>query len=244
MLRWATQAGADGKPLLANNPVQGYPLPRERSPSRPVVTEAQYQALLEAATGINWQVRLAVLLANETGHRISAIRQLRWSDIDCERGRIRWRAEHDKIGFEHVTPVSPTLQAELIEVRQRMAMIGDAWLLPAVRDPSQPCSRGTLDKWLQEARRRATLLLPPRAAWHSLRRKFATELDLPLKELCYLGGWKDAKTLLECYQQPDETVMRHALAQRRRFGEGGVSSGRFNGHHGTTPDLPVLRNRF
>jgi hypothetical protein len=36
--------------------------------------------------------------------------------------------------------------------------------------------------------------------------------DLPLRELCYLGAWKDAKTLLKCYQQPDEAVMRRALA--------------------------------
>jgi hypothetical protein len=47
--------------------------------------------------------------------------------------------------------------------------------------------------------------LPRRARWHGLRRKFATEMkDLPLKDLCYLGGWKDPKTLLTCYQQPDE----------------------------------------
>jgi integrase len=207
-----------------------------------VLTEAQYQALLEAATGINWRVRVALVLANETGHHISAIRHLRWLDVDLERERIRWRAEHDKIGFAHVTPMSPTLLGELRRVRQEVATIGDAWVVPAVRDPSRPCSRGTLDKWLQEARRRTTVPLPPRAAWHCLRLKFATEMqDLPLKELCYLGGWKDAKTLLECYQQPDETVMRRALARRRRYGQGGVDSGSFNRHHCTTPDLPVLR---
>jgi len=37
-----------------------------------------------------------VLLAWYTGHRSSAIRQLRWSDIDLEAGTIRRRAEVDK----------------------------------------------------------------------------------------------------------------------------------------------------
>ncbi len=37
---------------------------------------------------------------------MSALRHLRWSGIDFQHGRIQWRAQHDKIGFEHVTPMS------------------------------------------------------------------------------------------------------------------------------------------
>jgi len=37
----------------------------------------------------------------------------------------------------------------------------------------------------------------------------------PLKDLCYLGGWKDPQTVLRCYQRPDEVTMREALASRR-----------------------------
>jgi hypothetical protein len=52
--------------------------------------------------------------------------------------------------------------------------------------------------------------------WHALRRKFASELkDVPLRDLCELGGWKDPQTILKCYQQPDERTMRAALANRR-----------------------------
>ena len=44
----------------------------------------------------------------------------------------------------------------------------------------------------------------PGRGWHSLRRKFATDLmDLPLKVLCELGGWKSPQTVLRCYQQAD-----------------------------------------
>ncbi len=50
--------------------------------------------------------------------------------------------------------------------------------------------------------------------WHSLRRNFATETEVGLKDLCYLGGWKDHNTILTCYQQPREQVMRAALERR------------------------------
>ena len=42
-------------------------------------------------------------LAHETGHRIGAIRKLRWSDVDFDQGRIAWRAENEKSGHGHST---------------------------------------------------------------------------------------------------------------------------------------------
>ena len=55
--------------------------------------------------------------------------------------------------------------------------------------------------------------------WHSLRRKLATELKhIPLTDLCELGGWKTAQTILMCYQQPDQQTMRRALLGRRQIG--------------------------
>ncbi len=71
--------------------------------------------------------------------------------------------------------------------------------------------------------------LPRRAGWHSLRRKFATELqDMSLRDLSYLGGWKDPKTLLTLYQRPDEHAMRDGLERRRKFGRPEVSVGAFS----------------
>ena len=54
-----------------------------------------------------------------------------------------------------------------------------------------------------------------------MRRKFAPEMKhTPLKDLCYLGGWKDPQTVLRCYQRPDEATMREALARRRPLDAG------------------------
>ncbi|MDE0081132.1 MAG: hypothetical protein OXT72_00600 [Gammaproteobacteria bacterium] len=55
-----------------------------------------------------------------------------------------------------------------------------------------------------------------RRGWHSLRRKSAGDLmDRPLKVLCELGGWRNVKTVLNCYQRPDEGQLRTALEARR-----------------------------
>ena len=112
----------------------------------------------------------------------------------------------------------------LAQARKKLAAIGDTWVIPACRQLDRPCPKGTLDKWFAQAVELAGVELPERARWHSLRRKFATELkDMSLKDLSYLGGWKDTKTLLTCYQQPDETVMHEGLANRRTLTAGVVS---------------------
>ena len=56
----------------------------------------------------------------------------------------------------------------------------------------------------------------PGRQWHSLRRKFASELKhIPLKDLATLGGWKEPTTILTCYIKADEATMRNALEHRR-----------------------------
>ena len=77
--------------------------------------------------------------------------------------------------------------------------------------------RHTTDNWWLKAENLAELEEKPGRGWHSLRRKFASELmDKPLKVLCDLGGWKGAKTVMDCYQRPNEDELREALADRRR----------------------------
>lgn len=79
------------------------------------------------------------------------IRLLRWSDIVWKSGLVRWRAENDKIGFEHETVLSPEALAALERARTERPAIGDSWLLPApaadvghcVRTPVQPGERGS-----------------------------------------------------------------------------------------------------
>ena len=101
VLNWATLAGdggGGGGVLLERNPFKGYRIPKEKNPRRVVLTDVEYQALLQVAKDVDWRFSVALVLAHETGHRIGAISALRWSDIDLEKGLITWRAENVNAG--------------------------------------------------------------------------------------------------------------------------------------------------
>ena len=142
---------------------------------------------------------------------------LRWSDIDLPGETIRWRSEHEKTGYEHRTPVTAEAIAALESARGRNPVTGSAPVLPSSRDPSVSVGSWIARGWWERAERLAGLEPKRGRGWHSLRRKFASDLmDQPLKVLCELGGWKTAKTVLQCYQRADEGQLRQALASRRR----------------------------
>ncbi len=83
-------------------------------------------------------------------------------------------------------------------------MIGDGWVFPAPRNPDKPCNRDRMATWFRRAVTLAGVDVAPGTGFHSLRRQFATELkDVPLPDLCALGGWTDPKTILTCYQVAD-----------------------------------------
>jgi integrase len=216
VLNWATLSGdGRGAPLLERNPLKGLPMPREDNPRRPLVTEAQYQKLREVASSIDPNLDLALVLANETGHRIGAIRRLRWSDIDLKAKRIRWRAENDKIGMEHAPPLSDIAVNALDRERRGRSAIGDVWVFPDPVEENEPIPHSKAADWWRRAAKAAGLPKTARLGWHSLRRKFVNEMkSTPMKDLCYLGGWKSPLTVMQVYQQADEDTMRNALASR------------------------------
>ena len=217
ILNWAAKSRDEqGHLLLESNPLRGLKLPKEKNPARVLLTHSEYEALLEVSVGMDWRFRVALVIAHETGHRIGAIRKLRWSDVDMEGGVIRWRAEHEKSGYEHRTPVTAETLAVLEEARRENPGIGDAPLLPAPKDPSRCVSRSLMRTWWEKAEALAGLEPKRGRGWHSLRRKFASDLmNQPLKVLCELGGWKTAQTVLQCYQRADEGQLRKALEERR-----------------------------
>ena len=217
VLNWAAKSrDEEGRLLLESNPLRGLKAPKEKNPTRVLLMHSEYEALLEVSVGMDWRFRVALVLAHETGHRIGAIRKLRWSDVDMEGGVIRWRAEHEKTGYEHRTPVTDDTLAVLEEARRENPGIGDAPLLPAPKDPARCVSRCLVREWWQKAEKLACLEPKRGRGWHSLRRKFASDLmNQPLKVLCELGGWKTAQTVLQCYQRADEGQLRKALEERQ-----------------------------
>lgn len=225
VLNWAaTASDGVGHALIDRNPFKGLPLPKTESPQRAVVTGEQYDALLKAAMTLGPMPGLMLVLANETGHRIGAIRQVRWSDIDLHTGRITWRASSDKIGFQHTTPLSAEALAALTRARALQQTIGDAWVFPSPRDSTKPCSRHLARDWWERIAKAAGIPTGQRYGWHALRRKFASELKhTPLRDLATLGGWKDHHTIITCYMAPDEQTQRAALRERKSLRVSGLS---------------------
>ena len=217
VLNWAARSRDErGELLLDRNPLTGLRKPREKNPTRVVLTEDEYQAMLRVSRRVGWRFHVALVLAHETGHRIGAIRKLRWTDIDIEGREIRWRAEHEKTGYEHITPVTDEAVAALEEARRMSLGTGDVPVLPGM-DPSKGISRVSAHQWWRKAQALAGLEPKRGRGWHSLRRKFASDLmDQPLKVLCELGGWKNPQTVLRCYQQADSGQLRKALDSRRK----------------------------
>ena len=209
---WGVRGG-----LLDRNPFLGFRAPRNKSPKRPIVTEEQYQLLLNVAATIDPLCRSLLVLVHETGHRISAVRHLRWSDVEFRSltPRVTWRAAVDKVRHEHSTPLSQAAVNELQLLWKARRAIGDGLIFPSPADPSRPVSRHLVRDWWERIQKAAQLPVEPGRGWHSLRRKFATELkNAPLRDLQALGGWKDPMTIVKCYQKADDVTMAEALKNR------------------------------
>jgi integrase len=115
--------------------------------------------------------------------------------------------------------------AMLSRVRTQQGAIGDAWVFPALRgDRTKAMSANAAMNLFKQLAAAAGIPAGERYGWHSLRRKFASELrHVSLKELTDLGGWKSPATVLTCYVQSDEHAQREALADRRTPGKKAVS---------------------
>ncbi len=198
-LHWAVAAG-----LLDRHPLKGMPWPRPISIKRPIVTAQQVAALRSVAPLVDPMADLMFVLCHQTGHRVGAVRQLRWSDINASAGSVRWRAEWDKRRNEHETPLTETALTALSSAHGLRRQVGDAWVFPCPTDPSKPVSKHLVRDWWERMESLAGLEPEPGRGWHSLRRLFATDLKrMPLADLCALGGWKDPQTVLKCYMKPD-----------------------------------------
>jgi integrase len=217
MLNWATrQRTARGEPLLRWNPLSGFRIPVEKNPRRPVETYDRYLLLMEVAGEVDWRLPLALALAEGTGQRIGSILQLRRSDVDLDRlpfGRVVFRAENQKTGFEHWVPLSEECRSQVL-THLRKLPAGEEWLFPAERKTGSAVHHWVLSKHLREAYQRAGLDTLQGGLWHPWRRKWATERKhMPLRDVAAAGGWKEPTTLLKCYQQPDEETIQKVVLE-------------------------------
>jgi integrase len=240
MLNWATTVRfANGSRLLNENPLAGVRREKEINPLRPVASWERFRrtraamrelqrdqasALMAEPLSVTARValqrwirmELALVLAEATGRRLGALRQLRWEDIDFTRKTIRWRAAYDKKGKETVVPMPGKLAGDLRRLKAKLGATTTC-VFAGERRPDQPMDRHLFDKWLRVAETRAGLPKLVGGLWHPYRRKWATERKQhSVVDVAAAGGWKDTQTLLTCYQQPDAESMLAVMSEPRK----------------------------
>jgi integrase len=218
VLNWATVAGTGaGGSFLQRNPLKGMKYPKVKAPTRYVLPLEEYEKLLEVADKFDWRLRLALILAHETGHRIGSIRQLHWSDFDFEEGTIHWRGEYNKQGYDYYTVLTKKAAHALRTVQVKRGVIGDGWVFPSLKKEDEVCRRDYLDSLLRKAVKAANLPKVRGRGWHSFRRALATDMlnnGLGLRHLMEMGGWKDPMTIVKCYQKSNLEHQREVLEDR------------------------------
>jgi integrase len=237
---WAmTIAGANGKPLLDHHALTRYAIPTNANPRRPVATDDRYLAVRAHANEVDGQGLFGPFLdlVEALGWRVSALCGLQAADVDLAvtdgrpYGRIRKRAEMDKMGVEQWVPLSTNARAAIVAVLERNPVIGEAPLFPAPRRSgaawTRHHARDLLERAEEAARRAAIKRDDPDAAaslapldgsdFHAYRRAWATaRKHLPLKDVAEAGGWRSVDTLVRCYTQTDEATMFAVVSETRK----------------------------
>ncbi|MEE9345486.1 MAG: site-specific integrase [Methylococcales bacterium] len=145
------------------------------------LSDEEKPRLLKAAKTIGGKFYLKVLMALTTGMRKGELEQLRWNDIDVERGLAML---HDtKNGSARHTPVPDVMMHELKKYRE----VGNGLLFPSSIDPCKPFDyRKQWIACLKEAKIQ-------NFRWHDLRHDVASTLardGKTLKEIAEILGHK------------------------------------------------------
>jgi len=229
--------------LLAADPTRGLAVPVEKNPARPVYSAERCDKLMAVAAQVPMLVGFGkhrkpgqstrqepsylptiLRLASDTGRRVSSILALQWPDWKPDlgkHGKLRWRAEEDKVGREWWSPVTPEVRTELETLRRERMAIGLAAVLlfPSVNDATKPVTYRTATDWLRAAEKLADLEPLPHGAWHPFRRRWTSERKhLPLVDVAAAGGWVETTTLQRCYVSADEETLETVVLTPRRLG--------------------------
>ncbi len=224
-LNWAVRfRDTNGRYLLTDNPLRGFDIPSELNPRRPIVTRDWMEQVINAAG--RSPLRTMLVIADEHGRRLSAIRQLQGSDIQLGRtdawphGAIRWRYQSDKLNKDWLVPMSERLRNEIDRQLAANPVLGDAPFFPAPRNHRKAVSKDRAGMWLLAAIKRAGVQKPDGTLWHAIRRLWITEhKEMPLRERMYVAGYLDRQTMEMVYEHIDPLLLQETVETRREYRE-------------------------
>jgi hypothetical protein len=219
----------DESRLLEQNPIRGYPIPKNRNPKRPVATYDRHLRVRAAADPADPQGLFGPFLdlVEALGWRVSAICQLWASDVDrrstpeAPHGRLRKRGEVDKEGVAMWVPLSAASRQALDTLQERRPAIGDVPLFPMPKSRGRPPWSRCHARWLlQRAERVAGLEPLDGGDFHPYRRAWATaRKHLPIQDVAAAGGCRDLRSLERCYQQADPQTMLAVVSEPTKVRE-------------------------
>ena len=209
---WARDKRTEtGGRLLRDNPLDGMakrlkvrPNP---TPNKPTIRHDEFEKLVKGARKLPMYTRVFLILTEAAGRRAGAVRQLRWENVDLDRGRIHWRGDRgvDKMQLQMTRPTTRRAMRYL-RVWQKHCPSQD-WVFPAPRDETKVVSKGTAQSWILAAFKAAGLKRPKGLGWHGLRRKWASERrGHALTDVKEAGGWLSMAALLRYVQVDDEAI--------------------------------------
>lgn len=218
VFRWAKTERDDGTVLLVRNPWEGFPVPKEDRPQRPVMTAELHDFLSERAP--NWRMALVMDLCRETRRRMNSVRQLGLEDLDLTAGTVRWQGEFDKVGTTRVTPLTSRailVVRKALALRKGEGLDGSKWLFPSAGDPSLPVSRDTLHGWMRQTKAKHGINVP-RLGYHGEKRagiRDARFRALPPKVQEELAGttWETLRTVYDYVDLPELRLAVRALEE-------------------------------
>jgi integrase len=234
LLNWGVNEREGDRYLLRENCARGYSVPTEKNPRRAVATVERYEALRKAAQRVTMRLPGTdrcvpsylpdVLdLCEATGHRLTAVCSLHYEDFRLSEGpfgTILWRAETSKNGEESVTAMDEKIRRVVDRILAARPGIGPVPLFPSLKDSTKPIDRDDADRWLRKAEKDAKLAHLPGTLWHSLRRKWSSEMQFePPTVVAAPGGWKTIAVMQRAYQHANVEMMADVLSRRREYRE-------------------------
>jgi integrase len=231
VMNWACKVRTpEGKRLLADNPLRGYPIPKSKNPKRPVASYDRYLAVREHADAVDPQQLFGAFLEliEALGWRVTAVCELLASDVDrvtsasAPFGRIRKRGEIDKEGVDMWVPLSESARTAIDTVLRTNPVIGQRPLFPAPKarrgHAASPWSRFHARDLLERAETAAELDPLDGGDFHAYRRAWATSRKhLPSADVAHVGGWRDLRSLERSYQRVDDATLLAVVTEPRKL---------------------------
>jgi len=93
-------------------------------------------------------------------------------------------------------------------------------IFPSHANPEVAVSRDKFGDWLEAAENKAGLTKLDGSLWHAYRRAWATSRKgLPAADVAAAGGWRDAATMIRCYQMPDDATLLEVMSHSKKIVE-------------------------